>query len=148
MSAGASEGVAFTVEMTPQQVQLVDLLDSFSDDPLKMRPARIAVVVSAWDRAHGGSTPEGWLEDHMPLLSQYLATHSDKFETRVYGVSAQGGHVPSKENPDEPSNRDELLKQPVASKRIRVVGNGAGCHDLTHPIARYGQASHFTSASS
>lgn len=133
--AEQSETVAFKVEMTPHQVQLADLLDAFCDDPLEMRPARIAVIISAWDRAHGASTPEAWLQDHMPLLFQYLATHADEFETRIYGVSAQGGHVPSKENPTEPSDRIELLKQPEASRRIRVVGHGAGPHDLTHPIA-------------
>lgn len=132
---GSGEAVPFKVEMTPQQVQLVDLLDSFADDPLEMRTARIAVIISAWDRAHGASTPEAWLEDHMPLLFQYLATHSDEFQTRIYGVSAQGGHVPSKENRTETSDRDEMLKQPEASRRIKVVGHGAGDHDLTHPIA-------------
>lgn len=134
-SPGSGEAVPFKVEMTPQQVQLVDLLDSFADDPLEMRPARIAVIISAWDRAHGASTPEAWLEDHMPLLFQYLATHSDEFQTRIYGVSAQGGHVPSKENRTELSDRAEMLKQPEASRRIKVVGHGAGDHDLTHPIA-------------
>ena len=134
-SAGSGEAVPFKVEMTPQQVQLVDLLDSFADDPLAMRPARIAVIISAWDRAHGASTPEAWLEDHMPLLFQYLATHSDEFQTRIYGVSAQGGHVPSKENRTEQSDRAEMLKQLEASRRIKVVGHGAGDHDLTHPIA-------------
>ncbi len=134
-ATASDETVPFKIEMTPHQVQLADLLDAFADDPLEMRPARIAVIISAWDRAHGASTPEAWLEDHMPLLSQYLATHDDEFETRIYGVSAQGGHVPSKDNPTEPSDRDELLKQPEASRRIRVVGHGAGRHDLTHPIA-------------
>lgn len=134
-TAGPSEAIPFKVEATPQQVQLVDLLDSLADEPLEMCPERVAVIVSAWDRAHGASTPEAWLEDHMPLLFQYLATHADEFETRIYGISAQGGHVPSKENPTEPSDRAELLKQPDASRRIRVVGHGAGHHDLTHPIA-------------
>ncbi|MFN3171237.1 MAG: hypothetical protein ACE37E_11150 [Hyphomicrobiales bacterium] len=134
-SASSDETVPFKVEMTPQQIQLVDLLDALADDPLEMRPARVAVIISAWDKAHGASTPEAWLEDHMPLLFQYLVTHADEFEIRIYGVSAQGGHVPSKKNPTEPSDRAELLKQPEASRRIRVVGHGAGGHDLTHPIA-------------
>jgi len=133
--AASGETVAFKVEMTPHQVQLADLLDAFSDDPLEMRPARIAVIISAWDRAHGASTPEAWLQDHLPLLFQYLTTHADEFEFRIYGVSAQGGHVPSKQNPTDQSDRDELLKQPEASKRIKVVGHDAGGHDLTHPIA-------------
>lgn len=133
--AGPGEAIPFKIEATPQQVQLVDLLDSLADEPLGMRAERIAVIISAWDRAHGASTPEAWLEDHMPLLFQYLATHADEFECRIYGVSAQGGHVPSRENPTEPSDRAELLKQPEASRRIRIVGHGAGLHDLTHPIA-------------
>lgn len=134
-AAASGETVPFTAEMVPHQVQLTDLLDAFAYDPLEMCPARIAVIISAWDRAHGASTPEAWLEDHLPLLFQYLTTHTDEFETRIYGVSAQGGHVPSKENPTELSDRDELLKETEASRRIKVVGNGAGPHDLTHPIA-------------
>lgn len=134
-STASVETAAFEVEKSPHQVQLADLLDAFRDEPLEMRPSRIAVIISAWDRAHGAATPEAWLQDHMPLLFQYLATHTDEFESRIYGVSAQGGHVPSKENPAEPSDRIELLKQPVASRRIRVVGHGAGSHDITHPIA-------------
>lgn len=134
-AAGPGDAIPFKIEATPQQVQLVDLLVSLSDEPLEMRPERIVVIISAWDRAHGASTPEAWLEDHMPLLFQYLATHADVFETRIYGVSAQGGHLPSKENPMEPSDRTELLRQPEASRRIKVVGHGAGHHDLTHPIA-------------
>ena len=134
-AAGPGAAIPFKIEATPQQVQLVDLLDSLADEPLEMRPERIVVIISAWDQAHGASTPEAWLEDHMPLLFQYLTTHADVFETRIYGVSAQGGHLPSKENPTEPSDRTELLKQPEASRRIKVVGHGAGDHDLTHPIA-------------
>jgi hypothetical protein len=134
-ATASDETVAFEVEMTPHQVQLVDLLDAFCDDTLGMQPDRLAVIISAWDRAQGPLTPEAWLEDHMPLLFQYLINHDDEFETRIYGISAQGGHVPSKENRTEPSDRDELLKQPEASRRIIVVGHGAGRHDLTHPIA-------------
>jgi hypothetical protein len=134
-STASVETVAFEVEKSPHQVQLADLLDAFCDEPLEMRPARIAVIISAWDRAHGAATPEAWLQDHMPLLFQYLATHANEFKTRIYGVSAQGGHVPKKESPTEPSDRDKLLKEPKASRRIRVVGHGSGSHDLTHPIA-------------
>jgi hypothetical protein len=129
------ETVAFEVGMTPLQVQLTDLLDSFCDAPLGMRPSRVAVIISAWDKAFGTAMPQDWLQDHMPLLNQFLTAHADSFETRFYGVSAQGGHVPMKEKPDEPSDRAQLLKERVASKRIKVVGHGAGQHDLTHPIA-------------
>lgn len=123
----------FTASLSPHQVQLVDLLDSLVDQPVSMRPARIAVIISAWDKAPNIS-PERWLHERMPLLHQYLSTHQDEIPFRIYGVSAQGGSVPTKEKPDEKSDRAELLKKPIAGERIKVVGNGASEHDLTHPI--------------
>jgi hypothetical protein len=125
----------FTPALTPRQVQIVDLLEAFSDPPLELRPKRIAVVVSAWDLVNSDVTPEGWLQNKMPLLDQYLRSRSDEFETRIYGVSAQGGRLPQQGQPDEGSDRQELLAMLVPSRRIRVVGHGADDHDLTHPIA-------------
>jgi hypothetical protein len=125
----------FTPALTPRQVQIVDLLEAFSDAPLELRPKRIAVVVSAWDLVGSNVTPNGWLGEKMPLLDQYLHSRSNEFETRVYGVSAQGGRLPQQGQPDEGSDRQALLAMPVPSSRIRVVGHGAGDHDLTHPIA-------------
>ena len=125
----------FTPALTPRQVQIVDLLEAFSDAPLELRPKRIAVVVSAWDLVGSDVTPEGWLSDKMPLLDQYLRSRSDEFETRIYGVSAQGGRLPQQGQPDEGSDRQALLAMQVPSSRIRVVGHGADDHDLTHPIA-------------
>lgn len=125
----------FTPALTPRQVQIVDLLEAFSDTPLELRPKRIAVVVSAWDLVGLDFTPDGWLSDKMPLLDQYLRSRSDEFETRIYGVSAQGGRLPQQGQPDEGSDRQALLAMQVPSSRIRVVGHGADDHDLTHPIA-------------
>jgi hypothetical protein len=139
------KGESFRPELTPQQVQLVDLLDAMADFPISMEPSKIAVIISAWDTEMRGRkrSPEAWLADCMPLLSQYLETHSDVFETRIYGVSAQGGHVPKREKPgnkrdpmlEEKSDREELLDKKPASARIAVVGHGSSDHDLTHPIA-------------
>ena len=125
----------FTPAHTPRQVQIVDLLEAFSDAPLELRPKRIAVVVSAWDLVGPDVTPDGWLADKMPLLDQYLCSRSDEFENRIYGVSAQGGRLPQQGQPDEGSDRQALLAMRVPSSRIRVVGHGADDHDLTHPIA-------------
>ncbi|NDV88598.1 hypothetical protein GTW51_18000 [Aurantimonas aggregata] len=129
------EPVEFKPEHTPRQVQITDLLDSFSEHDIGLSPARVAVIVSAWDKAPEGITPQRWLAERMPLLDQYLKSHAHRFDTRIYGVSAQGGHLPKKEEPGQPSDRVALLAEPVASRRIRVVGHGAGPHDLTHPIA-------------
>jgi hypothetical protein len=125
----------FTPALTPRQVQIVDLLEAFSATPLKLRPKRIAVVVSAWDLVGSDVSPDGWLSDKMPLLDQYLRNRSDEFETRIYGVSAQGGRLPQQGQPDAGSDRQALLAIQVPSCRIRVVGHSADDHDLTHPIA-------------
>lgn len=125
----------FKPERTPRQVQITDLLDAFADEPIDLKPARIAVVISAWDMVREERTPDAWLAESMPLLHQYLQTHDDLFETRIYGVSAQGGRLPKREKPEADSDRSRLLDEKVASRRIRVVGHGAGAHDLTHPIA-------------
>lgn len=127
------EDPEFTPGKTPQQVQIVDLLQSIADAPMSLRPSRIAVIISAWDKAPP-VTPDTWLKDRMPLLYQYLANHELAVPFRIYGVSAQGGSLPKKEKPDTPSQRTELLKVKVAGERIKVVGHGAGAHDLTHPI--------------
>lgn len=133
--AAPKKPTEFTPADTPRQVQIVDILDAFADNPIDLKPTRIAVVVSAWDLVAEGTTPDAWLSQRMALLDQYLKTHADVFETRIYGVSAQGGRLPKREKPDEESDRAELLKEKVASRRIRIVGHGAGAHDLTHPIA-------------
>ncbi len=125
----------FTPSRTPRQVQMTDLLDAFSEEPIALSPVRVVVIVSAWDKAPKNMTPDRWLAERMPLLDQYLRTHGDEFETRVYGVSAQGGVLPTKDKPHEPSDRQALLAERIASQRIRVVGHDASQHDLTHPIA-------------
>ncbi|MBY6153376.1 hypothetical protein KUV47_09150 [Vannielia litorea] len=125
----------FTPALTPRQVQIVDLLEAFSDGPLELQPKRIAVVVSAWDLVGSDVAPDSWLLSKMPLLDQYLRSRSDEFETRIYGVSAQGGRLPQQGQADDGSDRQALLAMHVPSSRIRVVGHGANDHDLTHPIA-------------
>ncbi|WP_292511555.1 hypothetical protein [Methylobacterium sp.] len=134
-AGGAVRPSDFTPALTPRQVQIVDLLDALADVPVDLRPARVAVIVSAWDLVASGTAPEEWLARSMPLLHQYLHSRANEFETRIYGVSAQGGRLPKREKPDEESDRKKLLEESVAGRRIRVVGHGAGAHDLTHPIA-------------
>lgn len=134
-AAGPVRPSDFTPALTPRQVQIVDLLDALADVPVNLQPARVAVIVSAWDLVAPDTAPEEWLARSMPLLHQYLHSRASEFETRIYGVSAQGGRLPKREKPDEESDRKKLLEEPVAGRRIRVVGHGAGTHDLTHPIA-------------
>jgi len=121
-------------ESTPQQVQLVDLLQIVSTAPYGKRPSRIAVIVSAWDLSPDQCDPGAWLSERMPLLDQVLRCHAEEVPYRVYGVSAQGGRLPKREEPGVESDRAVLLGHDRPSTRIQVVGNGAGPHDLTHPI--------------
>ncbi|MBB3452564.1 hypothetical protein FHT86_000820 [Rhizobium sp. BK313] len=122
----------FDPAKTPRQVQLVDLLQSFSDVPVNCRPEHIAVIISAWDLGPDHDDPQRWLREEMPLLDQYL--RNSRVATRVYGVSAQGGEVPEQGDETGKGDRERLLQLSKASERIRIVGNGASEHDLTHPV--------------
>jgi hypothetical protein len=121
-------------DKTPQQVQLADLLQILGGSPHGKRPSRIVVIVSAWDLVPDHFDPDIWLQQRMPLIDQFLRAHAEEVPYRVYGVSAQGGRVPKREEPNATSDRRDLLRYARPSTRIKVVGHGAGQHDLTHPI--------------
>lgn len=125
----------FDPAKVPQQVQLVDLLEALVVPPFPRKPRRVVVVVSAWDLSRR-DTAEEWLQDNMPLLDQYLRANQETIEFRVYGVSAQGGEAPKKDDPPGTmrAEREALLKAAKASTRIRVVGHDAWAHDLTSPL--------------
>jgi hypothetical protein len=122
----------FEPAKVPLQVRLVDLLQSLRLDPFDKRPFRIVVIVSAWDLAKE-KTADEWVAKSMPLLDQFLRGGEIAVEMRMYGVSAQGGMFPRKGKGDD-ENRKRIMAIRPASKRIRVVGHGAGEHDLTHPV--------------
>lgn len=133
-----AEELAFDPGDTPRQVQIVDFLDSIQQPPLSVRIGRIAVIISAWDKGPEHNEPHRWITEKMGLLDQYL--RNSGIEVRIYGVSAQGGDLPDKDNPPafgDPNGLKEqtrLLRLAKASERVNVVGYGAGPHDLTHPI--------------
>jgi hypothetical protein len=116
---------------TPHQIQLVDFLEALRSKPFSKLPLKVAVIVSAWDLADEW-TPEGWLGKRLPLLAQYLRHREWVLDSRVYGVSAQGGELSQKGEPPT-VDRDRLLSMP-ASQRIQIVGRDVMEHDLTHPI--------------
>lgn len=70
------------------QVQLVDFIQiirSLRESPLP----RLTIILSAFDLVEDES-PEEWVAMNLPLLDQYLRSNVD-LESRVFGVSAQGG---------------------------------------------------------
>jgi energy-coupling factor transporter ATP-binding protein EcfA2 len=73
----------------PAETQLVDLLQ-WVIGVREQAPTRLALVVSAWDRCPSEAPPE-WLAGQVPMLTSFLQGRQDILNTRVFGVSAQGG---------------------------------------------------------
>lgn len=133
-AAEADDVVDWSPDVAPTQVQLVDLLQSLQAEPLDVGPRRLAIILSAWDKAAGrGLSPEEYLARRMPLLDQFLKHGLDhRWERRIYGVSAQGGDYDDDKAtlPDAERLRD--IDQP--SQRISVVYAGSKSNDLTEPL--------------
>lgn len=135
MSAGAE--VPWHPRLAPTQVQLVDLLQLLRLPPLDIGRRRLAIMLSAWDKASGeGLSPQTYLERKLPLLAQYLRRGSDGWVWRTYGLSAQGGEY----DPVEPGavqnpQAETLRNLDRPSTRIRLVADNSESHDLTEPLA-------------
>ena len=121
--------------VAPTQVQLTDLLESMQSTALDVGPRRLAIILSAWDKAAGRKlTPDEYLAKRMPLFSQFLKHGLDpRWEVRIYGVSAQGGDYDDDEKTKSPE-ASRLRKIDLASERIQVTYAGADPHDLTEPL--------------
>jgi len=126
--------VDWSPDVAPTQVQLVDLVQSMQTEPLDVGPRRLAIILSAWDKAAGrGLSPEEYLARRMPLLDQFLKHGLDpRWEKRIYGVSAQGGDYDDDKTtlPDAERLRD--IDMP--SQRVSVVHAGGASNDLTEPL--------------
>ena len=122
--------------LAPTQVQLVEMLQSLNRPPLSCGPRRLAVMISAWDKAAGErKQPEPFLKENLSLLYQYLSSGRDQWTWRVYGVSAQGGEYDSNLEGVTPNPEAENLRdQDIPSKRIRLVDGSSESHDLTEPL--------------
>lgn len=132
----------------PTQVQLVDLLQLISHAPVGRAGRKIVVMISAWDKVEGERlTPDVFLKQKLPLLAQYLEAGRDGWNTRVYGVSAQGGEYDGNEANAQPvdgeapkkkvtTGRDaeRLREVDVAANRIRLVFAKSESNDLTEPL--------------
>lgn len=116
-------------EKLPAQVRIVQLLSDFIRPPFEPHRRRLALMVSAWDLTQGmGLSPSEWLETKMPLLSQFIRANSDRFETAIYGVSAQGLALSDAEAIDRAA-------ADLPSLRVRIVEvDGSEGHDITRPL--------------
>lgn len=112
----------------PEQVKIVQLLSDLIRPPFELLQRRIAVMISAWDLVRDMQlTPSDWLALHMPLVSQFLKANSVYFESRVYGVSAQGVRL------EDDAAINDIAKR-VPSQRIQIVGQVREGHDITEPL--------------
>lgn len=132
----------------PTQVPLVDLLQHIPDPAVGAKGRRIVVMIGAWDKAEGeGLSPEAFLDQKLPFLSQYLKAGRDGWSMRVYGLSAQGGeydqNVENIEQPEDPAQKieprkgrdaDRLRDEDIAANRIRLVFGEKESKDLTEPL--------------
>ena len=134
-----NQEVVWAPRLAPTQIQLVELLQLFRLAPLNVQTSRIAIVLSAWDKIESeGKQPEPFLAERLPLLKQYLEAGADKWQWKVYGVSAQGGDYEKEGEPLLGAKLARLidlkaLEEP--SMRIRVVSGSSVSSDLTEPIA-------------
>jgi hypothetical protein len=103
---------------------LVDLLEAaLSRNP--RRPIPVAMIVSAWDLIDDGD-PHAWIDQHLPLLSQYFQNNPALVTVRCFGISAQGGPLPEQE--------DQLQAVDEPADRVRIVGSEGDHRDLTAPL--------------
>ena len=134
----SEEEVAWHPRLAPTQVQLVDLLQLLCTESLNVGPRRLAIMLSAWDKAVGEHlSPQDYLKAKLPLFSQYLHQGADGWTWRTYGLSAQGGEYDRIETDPAAGSKDaeELRDLDCASTRIHLVCNTQETHDLTNPIA-------------
>ena len=131
------EVVPWHPRLAPTQVQLVDLLQLFRVPPLDFGPRRLAIMLSAWDKARGeGQVPEEYLKTKLPLLWQYLRRGADGWTYRIYGLSAQGGdYDPVEKDVARVPTAERLRNLDRPSTRIQLVGPVPETHDLTEPLA-------------
>jgi hypothetical protein len=130
-------GVEWSVTLSPTQVQLVDLLQSI----VYLREGRgcpCSIVVSAWDEVVPFyNEPGEWFSDRLPLLDQYIATNSDTFPTKIFGLSAQGGRLPDDEKrllALTPMERIMVVAGPERGHAQRPTDRENGPHDASAPL--------------
>jgi hypothetical protein len=130
------EEVPWHPRLAPTQVQVVELLQFLSAEPLDTGPRRLAIMLSAWDKAAPeGLSPAAFLDTKLPLLAQYLRHNKLLWTSRIYGLSAQGGdYDPIEEDAERKPQAEELRKLDRPSDRIKLLGDAPETHDLTEPL--------------
>lgn len=129
-------GVPWDAALSPDQVQLVDILQSLRHNGLNADDGKIAIFLSAWDLVEDqGLEPENLLSARMPLLNQYLEHGQHGWDVRIYGLSAQGTEYLSDDDPEEAASETLIaLLDKSGTERIRLLFDGNNSHDLTESL--------------
>ena len=102
------------------QVALVDIIQVLA----KMHggPFRLSLILSAFDAVSSvpAVTPNDWVNDNAPLLAQYLKVNAGIVDSRIFGVSAQGGDYAADE-----LTVTEVAEQPLLARAFVLDGGGA-----------------------
>lgn len=115
---------------TSNQVKLVEAFQFLETYSRILFPIKISVVISAWDIVEQafpkGIHPEKWFKNHVPLLYQYLSSNADLYQSKYFGVSAQGGPYAEGGN--------EKLAEMTPTERVRVTDGDGITNEIFKPI--------------
>jgi len=124
----------------PTQVVLVDWLQflrkAFTQKVGGGYRPRIGIVVSAWDLAPEDQKSKGpgkWIEDNLPLLSQFVDANSDDFHFEYFGVSVTEGDFDA----DPDFKAEYFRRDPRTAGEVihTLLGAIETTHDVTLPVA-------------
>lgn len=128
----------------PTQVQMVELLQFVLEARESRSPLRLSVVISAWDLVEktmklksDNIAPECWLSEEMPLLMQFLRANTERLETKVFGLSAQGGDF------KDSAEKKRLQNILLPSQRIIVRDGECTDKDISIPVRWVMKLGHF-----
>lgn len=113
----------------PTAIQVLDLLQIISKIKRKKK-IKLGIVFSAWDLVEDmkNVNPGNYLKDKMFILWQYLEANKNLFDTKIWGVSAQGGKI------EELEEKGLLSKEAI--ERIIVIDEKQELsNDITKIIA-------------
>ncbi len=120
----------WSTDMVSNQVKLVEELQFIVHQRRHEKQLKVAIIISLWDKVESEDVsiePEIWLVNNLPLLNQYIQSNDKIFESRVYGVSAQGLDY------DETEKKNEIAEK-KPEERIIVKTSKEVSNDITKPI--------------
>lgn len=91
--------------------------------------SKVSVVISAWDLVDAVcESPDAYLEQYLPLFSQYIHGNQNWPRYSLFGVSAQGGDY------SKPDEKTKLLHMQQPWKRVRVTSSAPGDFNILSPL--------------